>query len=87
MPSTSDIQPCDNAAGEGLGVSVDETLLEGAVVTITSHFAETALVCYDGPRVLRILARTATNRDALARHAGDAPKAGGTRDANPRAMP
>jgi hypothetical protein len=38
MPSTEDIQPCDHTAGEGLGVSVDETLLEGAEVTITSRF-------------------------------------------------
>jgi NAD(P)-dependent dehydrogenase (short-subunit alcohol dehydrogenase family) len=35
MPSTEDIQPRNHAAGEGQGVSVDETLLEGAVVTIT----------------------------------------------------
>jgi hypothetical protein len=45
------------------------------------------LVCYDCPRILRILARTATNLDALARHPRDAPRAGGTREADPRAMP
>jgi NADP-dependent 3-hydroxy acid dehydrogenase YdfG len=40
MPSTEDIQPCNHAAGEGLGVSVDETLLEGAEVTIAGRSQE-----------------------------------------------
>ena len=40
MPRTEDIQPCDDAAGEGLGISVDETLLEGTEVTSASRSQE-----------------------------------------------
>jgi NADP-dependent 3-hydroxy acid dehydrogenase YdfG len=40
MPSTEDIQPCDHAAGEGRGISVDETLLQAAEVTIASRSLE-----------------------------------------------
>jgi hypothetical protein len=52
----------------------------------SSGDAETALVCDDRPRVLRILARTATNLVALARHPRGAPKAGAPREADPCAM-
>jgi hypothetical protein len=33
MPRTEDFSPCNDAAGEGLAISVDETILESAEVT------------------------------------------------------